>query len=170
MSVSRVKYIKEYNPIVSYTYSSGTVSVTANNHGLFTGIPVSLTSDIHYSAVNGLANVTSANTFTVESYIHPQDLTHFSINGYISTGVKEAQTLPRGRGIDSVLQSYTNGSGGATVSIDVSLDTENWISLGSMTVTSTNSAYIFVSPSWAYYRANVSTLAANTNLVLMSSE
>jgi hypothetical protein len=172
MSVSRVKYIKQYFPITSYSYSSSntTVSITANNHGLFTGIPVSLTSDKHYSAYNGSANVTSANTFTVQSYINPQDLTHFSIDGYVSTGAKEAQTLPRGRAVDSVIQAYSNGSGGATVSIDVSLDTNHWISLGSMTTTNTNSAFVFVSPSWAYYRANVTSITANSNLVLMSSE
>jgi hypothetical protein len=172
MSVSRVKYIKQYFPITSYSYSSSntTVSITATNHGLFTGIPLALTSDKHYSAYNGSANVTSANTFTVQSYINPQNLTHFSIDGYISTGQKEAQTLPRGRGIDSVIQTYTNGSGGATVSIEVSLDTQHWISVGTMVVTNTNTAFVSVSPSWAYYRANVTALAANSNLVLMSSE
>nr|QMP82944.1 MAG: hypothetical protein [Caudoviricetes sp.] len=172
MSVSRVKIVKQYFPIESYSYSSSntTVSVTANNHGLYTGIPVSLTSNIHYSAYNGSANVTSANTFTVESYINPQDLTHFSINGYVSSGEKEYQTLPRGRGIDSIIQTYSNGAGGATVSIDVSLDANHWISLGSMTVSNTNSAFIPVSPSWAYYRANVVSLVANSNVVLISSE
>nr|QMP83659.1 MAG: hypothetical protein [Caudoviricetes sp.] len=171
MSVSRVKTIKQYFPITSYSYSSSntTVSITANNHGLFTGIPVALTSDKHYSAYNGSANVTSSNTFTVQSYVNPQDLTHFSIDGYIATGAGEAQTLPRGRGVDSVIQTYTNGAGGATVSIDVSLDIQHWINLGTMTVT-TNSAFISVSPSWAYYRANVTSLTANSNLVLMSSE
>lgn len=172
MSVSRVKYIKQYFPLTSYSYSTSnnTVYVTATNHGLFTGIPVALTSDKHYTAYNGSANVTSSNTFTIQSYINPQDLTHFSISGYTASGEKDAQTLPRGRGIDSVIQTYTNGSGGSTVAIDVSLDTENWISLGRMTVTSSNSGYIFVNPSWAYYRANVTSIDANTNVVLMSSE
>ena len=172
MSVSRVKYIKQYFPITSYSYSSSnnTVSITSDSHGLFTGIPVALTSDKHYSAYNGSANVTSANTFTIESYVNPQDLTHFSINGYTSTGAKDYQTLPRGRGIDSIIQTYANGAGGATVTIDVSLDANRWISLGSMTVTNTNSAFIPVSPSWAYFRANVVSLVANSNLVVISSE
>ena len=171
MSVSRVKYINQYFPLDSYSYSSSnnTVSVTSESHGLYTGANIALTSDKHYSAYNGIATVTSANTFTMESNINPQDLTHFSINGYLTTGLGEAQTLPRGRGIDSVIQCYANGAGGGTVSIQVSLDKNHWITLGSMTVT-TNSGYISVSPSWAYYRANVSTLTANSNLVLMSSE
>ena len=172
MSVSRVKYIKQYFPLTSYSYQSSntTVSIVANNHGLFTGIPVTLTSDKHSSAYNGTANVTSANTFTVSSYINPQDLTHFSINGYISTGAGSEQSLPHGRGIDSVIQAYTNGSGGsATSTIEVSLDASHWITAGTMTVNS-NTSYITISPAWVYYRANVTSIAANTNLVLMASD
>ena len=172
MSTPRVKYIKKYFPIESYSYSSGTVTVNATNHGLFTGVPVSLTSDIHYSSYNGTANVTGANSFTVSSTINPQDLTHFSINGAISTGVTDAHTIPRGTGADTVVQSYVNGSNGAVYKIDLSLDGSHWINYTSVTHGSSdgNTMYNIISPGWAYLRANVTTIGANTNLVLMTSE
>ena len=67
MSVSRVKYIKQYVPVSSYTYDSGNsvVSITtASNHLLFTGVPIFLTSDKQYSAYNTVATVISSNTIT----------------------------------------------------------------------------------------------------------
>ena len=172
MSVSRVKYSKQFFTVSSVSYNSGTVTVTANNHGLFTGIPVSLTSDTNYSVINGNATVTSANTFTIASNISPQFVTHFSISGHLTTGEKEAQTLPRATGTETIVQSYVSGSGGATYKLDVSLDKEHWINLQTVThgSTSGNTTYVSISPGWAYMRANVTVLGANTNLVIMSGE
>ena len=121
---------------------------------------------------NGTANVTGANSFTVSSTINPQDLTHFSINGAISTGVTDAHTIPRGTGADTVVQSYVNGSNGAVYKIDLSLDGSHWINYTSVTHGSSdgNTMYNIISPGWAYLRANVTTIGANTNLVLMTSE
>jgi len=172
MSVSRVKYPKYFSTVVSTTYNSGTVTVTANNHGLFTGIPVALTSDTNYAVINGYATVTSANTFTIASNINPQFVTHFAINGYLTSGEKEAQTLPRATGTETIVQSYVNGSGAASYKLDVSLDKEHWITLATVPHSSTsgNTAYTTISPGWAYYRANVTSIGANTNLVVMSGE
>ena len=172
MSVSRVKYIKQFFVVSSTSYNSGTITAIANNHGLFTGIPVSLTSDKNYAVINGNATVTSANTFTIASNIEPQFVTHFSINGYLTTGEKEAQTLPRATGTETIVQSYVNGTGGATYKLDVSLDKEHWINLQTVTHSSTsgNTNYITISPGWAYMRANVASIGANTNLVIMTGE
>lgn len=172
MSLSRIKYIKSYYPINSYTYSNNVITVTSNNHVLYTGIPVSLTSDINYGAVNGIANVTSSNTFTVTFTGHVQNLTHYYINGYVSTGEKEAQTLPRATGTSTIIQSYVNGTGGAAYNIDLSLDKSHWILAANATHTTTNNdtAFLTIDPGWAYYRANVTSIGANTNLVFISGE
>ena len=172
MSVSRVKYPKQFSSVVSTTFNSGTVTVTANNHGLFTGIPVALTSDKNYAVINGFATVTSANTFTIANFTNPQDVTHFAIKGYLTTGEKEAQTLPRATGTETIVQSYVNGAGGATYKLDVSLDSEHWVNLQTISHASVsgNTSYVTISPGWAYYRANVTTIGANTNLVIMSGE
>lgn len=174
MSISRVKYIKQYFPVLSYTFSSGSTEVTANNHLLFTGIPVSLTSDKQYFAYNSYATVTSGNTFTIPSTEYIHNITHFSINGYVSgqSGEMEAQTLPRATGTETIVQSYVNGAGGASYKIDVSLDKEHWINMGTIShaTVSGNTAYMTLSPGWAYMRANVVSIGANTNLVIMTGE
>ena len=174
MSVSRVKYSKQFFSVstVSFDSGTGTVTVTANSHGLFTGIPVALTSDTNYSVINGNATVTSANTFTIASYVNPQFVTHFSINGFLTIGEKGAQTLPRATGTETIVQSYVNGAGGASYKLDVSLDKEHWITLNTITHASVsgNTSYATISPGWAYYRANVASIGANTNLVIMSGE
>lgn len=173
MSLSRIKYIKQNFPISSYTYANGKITVTSSgNHNLFTGLPVTLISDINYYAVNGTANVTSANTFSINYTKHVQDLTHYGYNGYISTGAKDAQTLPRATGTETIVQSYVTGTGGAAYNIDVSLDAQHWIVAANATHTSTSDDTVFltISPGWAYYRANVTAIGANTNLVFISGE
>lgn len=176
MSTQRVKYIKQFFPLTSYTYNNNVFSVVANNHLLFTGVPVYLTSDRNYGAVKGIANVTSSNTFTVttEGTFFDQQLTHFAVDGYLptQTGTKPEQTLPRATGTDTIIQTYTNGAGGASVSFDVSLDTSHWINVGTVTNASVsgNTNYITLKPGWAYYRANVVSIGADTNVVIMSGE
>jgi len=179
MSVSRIKYIKQYVPVSSYTYDSGNsvVSITtSSNHLLFTGVPIFLTSDKQYSAYNTVATVISANTITapVTAVNYIQGLTHVGLFGYLPTqiGAQEAQTLPRATGTQSVVQSYVNGAGGAEYGIEVSLDTSHWIAVNTVThgATSGNTMYSTISPGWAYMRANVTSIGTNTNLVIMTGE
>jgi hypothetical protein len=178
MSLSRVKYIKQYYPVQSFTYdtANGIVTiVTPGNHNLWTGVNVSITSDVTYGACYGTANVSSANTFSVKysNYIDGS-ITNYEINGYITgtTGGQTEQTLPRGTGTDTVIQSYVNGSGGASYFVEVSLDKSHWISTANVThaAADQNTSSITIKPGWAYYRANVVSIGANTNLVIMSGE
>lgn len=176
MSSSRVKHIKQFYQINSYKFDSanGLVTVTANGHNLFSNVKVILTSDINYDGVKGVANVTSSNTFTVSTITDPQFLTHYVVYGYLpgQTGAQVEQTLPRATGTDTIIQSYVNGTGGASYYIDVSLDSSNWIRANSIThgSDSGNTTYVTIKPGWAYYRANVASVGANTNLVIMSGE
>lgn len=176
MSSARVRYIKQFFPIESYSYDSGTVTITANTQFLYTGLPVYLNSTIQYSNFKGTANVLNGNTFTVNvsarNYI--QDLSHFSVDGYLpgQTGGQVEHTLPRGTGCDTVVQSFVNGSGGASYDIDLSLDKTHWIKFDSVThgTVDGNTSAVFIAPGWAYLRANLSSVGANTNLVIMTSE
>lgn len=176
MSTQRVKYIKQFFPLTSYTYNNNVFSVVANNHLLFTGVPVYLTSDRNYGAVKGIANVTSSNTFTVttEGTFFDQQLTHFAVDGYLptQTGGQSEHTLPRGTGCDTVVQSYVNGTGGASFVVEVSLDKYHWIPSANITHSTTNNdtGFITISPGWAYMRTNINSIGANTNLVIMTGE
>lgn len=176
MSVSRVKFIKEYFPLTSYQIdgANNKINVVANSHNLFTGITVSLSSDINYGSYTAPATVTSSNTFSVQipASINIQNLTNYYTFGYTSTGAKSGQTLPRATGTDTVIQSYVNGTGGATYTIDLSLDSTHWIAANTIVhgADSGNTSFVTIKPGWAYYRANVTALGANTNLVIMSGE
>ena len=174
MSVSRVRYIKNFFPIVSYTYTNDLITVVANNHNLFTGVDVTLTSGVSYDAYTAKANVTSANTFTVQCNKHMQNIDSYCINGFLTgqTGEKPAHTLPRSTGTDTIVQSYVNGTGGAGYKIDVSLDGVHWIPANTVShsTTSDDTAFVTLKPGWAYMRANVTSVGANTNLVIMTGE
>jgi len=176
MSSQRVRYIRQFFPIGSYTYNTttATYSITANNHLLFEGVPVYLVSEPYNTTHLSTANVTSSNTFNVSCPSDLPKLSHYYVNGYLSnqTGVKPEHTLPRATGTETIVQTYVNGTGGASLSVDVSLDTQHWINVGSIVngTASGNTGYITISPGWAYMRPNVVSIGANTNLVIMTGE
>ena len=105
MSVSRVKYIKQFFPIKSYSFDSGNnvINVVANSHNLFSNVTVSLSSDINYGSYTGVATVVDANNFSVQCSQNLQGLTNFYVFGYLSgqTGNQSEQTLPRATGTDT---------------------------------------------------------------------
>lgn len=176
MSVSRVKYIKQFYPVSSYVFdeANSAIVVTSNNHVLYANADVYLASGTQYSALKTKVLSNTVNTFTVSATSNVAYVTNYYINGYVTgqTGTKEPQTLPRATGTDAVVQSYVTGTGGATYSIDVSLDTEHWITHSTVThgTTNGNTGFVFISPGWAYMRANVSSIGTNTNLVIMTGE
>lgn len=176
MSVSRIKYIKQFFPIQSYVFDSANsqIVITSTNHPLYANANINLTSGIQYEAYNAKVVSKTVNTFTVSASANLAYLTNFYINGYVTgqTGAKDPQTIPRATGTDTVIQSYVDGSGGASYIIEVSLDNSHWISLGTMTHASSdgNTAFTTISPGWAYMRANIASIGANTNLVIMTAE
>lgn len=183
MSTQRVKYIKQFFPIESYTYDSANtraviVANTVYTNLLYTGLPIYLCSNIQYSNFKTVANnvVANSNTFTssVSAVNYIQNMSHIGVDGYLpgQTGPQAEQTLPRGTGCDTVVQSFVNGTGGASYNLELSLDTTHWINFASVTHGSDNGNTVatFIAPGWAYMRANLSSVGANTNLVIMSSE
>ena len=174
MSSQRVRYIKNFYPIDSYTNDriNGEVDVVANNHHLFSGATVYLTSDRDYTNFKGVANVTSSNTFSVNCYLDQNTLTHYCIDGYLETqtGDKGAHSLPRAVGVDTIVQCYTTGVNGATLRVDVSLDETHWIYANTLTLNANSIGYITLPKGWAYMRPNVVSIGANTNLTIMTGD
>lgn len=176
MSTSRVKYQKQFFPVESYVYdeANGKINITSTGHILFNNVSITLISGASYDALTGLATVINANTFSVPAITNLQFIDNYVVNGYLTnqTGTKPAQTLPRGTGTETIIQSYVSGTGGASYVIDVSLDTSHWIPVANVTHSNTNNdtGFITISPGWAYYRANINSIGANTNLVIMSGE
>ncbi len=175
MSLSRIKYIKQFYQIASYTFTNNNINiVTVNDHNLYTGIEVNLSSDRNYSSYKGIANVTSANTFSVPSNNNIELLTNYYVKGYYTgqSGTQSAETLPRATGTQLIIQSYVSGNGAANVIIETSLDASHWIPAGYINHTNINddTGFLSISPGWAYMRANIVSLGANTNLVLIIGE
>lgn len=175
MSTSRVKYQKQFFAVSSFSKDSTTVTITSTeDHNLFDGIPVTITSGASYDAHTATITVTSANTFTMGCTKHIQNIDNYCINGYITgqTGPQAPQTLPRGTGCNTVVQSYVTGTGGASYGVELSLDNDHWVSFATIThgTTSGNTQFTTIAPGWTYMRANLTSIGANTNLVLMTSE
>lgn len=176
MSVSRIKYIKQFFPIQSYVFDSANsqIVITSNNHILYANANINLTSGIQYEAYSAKVVSNTTNTFTVAATANLAYLTNYYVNGYVTgqTGGKDPQTLPRATGTDTVVQSYVDGTGGASYSIEVSLDNSHWIDFASISHATSdgNTQHAFISPGWAYMRANLSSIGANTNLVIMTAE
>lgn len=176
MSTQRVRYIKQFFPIETYSFDSGNnkITVVSNNHTLFTGTKLYLASGTRYETYPKVATVISSNTFTVTSTSNIPYLDSFYVNGFLpgQTGAKPEHTLPRATGTETIVQSYVDGAGGAAYTVDVSLDTSHWITISTITHASVsgNTGYVTISPGWAYMRANVTAVGANTNLVIMTCE
>lgn len=174
MGQSRVKNITQTFGISSYTFDSSNSIIkitTTNNHDLFTGIPVLLNSDIQYTSNTTVANVQTANTFWANSSVYLNNLTSYTIKGYLSnnSGVQSEITLPRGTGVPLIIESYVQGTGGAAYGIDLSTDGKHWISNTSYIIHTTsdgNTANTEIIPGWPYMRANLGSVGANTNLVI----
>lgn len=181
MATTRVKTPKQYFPIESYSYDSANsiatiVANTAYTNLLFANAAIYLASSTQYTDYKTSVRTKSGNTFTasVATAQYIQNLSHFGVDGYLpgQTGGQEPQTLPRGTGTETIIQSYVSGTGSASYVIDVSLDTSHWIPVANVTHANTNNdtGFITISPGWAYYRANINSIGANTNLVIMSGE
>lgn len=181
MSTQRVKTIKQYFPIESYSFDSANsiatiVANTAYTNLLFANLNIYLSSTTQYTNYKTSVKTVVGNTFTatVETAQYIQNLSHFGVDGYLpsQTGSQAEQTLPRGTGTETIVQSYVSGTGGASYIIDVSLDKTHWIPAANVVHSSVNNdtGFVTISPGWAYYRANLTSVGANTNLVIMSGE
>lgn len=181
MATTRVKYHKQYFPIESYTFDSANsvatiVANTAYTNLLYANLAIYLASSSQYTDYKTSVGTVSGNTFTasVATAQYIQNLSHFGVDGYLpgQTGGQEEHTLPRGTGCDTVVQSFVSGTGGASYNIDVSLDKSHWIPVGTITHTtaSEDTGFITISPGWVYMRANLISVGANTNLVILTGE
>lgn len=181
MATTRVKYHKQYFPIKSYTFDSANsvatiVANTAYTNLLYANLAIYLASSSQYTDYKTSVGTVSGNTFTasVATAQYIQNLSHFGVDGYLpgQTGGQAEQTIPRGTGAETVIQSYVSGTGGASYIIELSLNKTHWIASANVSHSNTNNntGFITVSPGWAYYRANINSIGANTNLVIMSGE
>lgn len=89
------------------------------------------------------------------------------------TGGQPAFSIPRGiSSSGAILQTFVTGTGGATYTLELSLDGIHWV-LAVATVTHAgttgDTAFVTISPDWAYGRINPSVIGAATKLTAMLS-
>lgn len=87
------------------------------------------------------------------------------------TGGQPSFTIPRGQGdTNAVMQSFVTGTGGATYTLELSQDGIHWITAVATVThagTTGDTAFVTISPAWAYGRINLSVIGAATTLTVL---
>ncbi len=181
MSSRRVKKItRELDYTATYSSGTGLLTVTTATHYLTSTNKVRLYfADAPQELNNVTATVTSSTTFTIPltaieaTRVQAVGKVVIDFYGPSQTGVQEAFTIPRGQGSGNlVIQSYVTGTGGATYTLELSLDAVHWITAVATVThsgTSGDTAFITVDPAWAYARINPSAIGAATQLTILLS-
>ena len=178
MSTPRVKYLKQFFTITSANWDTNTLTVvTPVAHNLYNGMTVTMVTSNNPQQLTGTVTVTNTTTFTIacEAAKNVGGWYQYFITGFLpgQTGGVGAFTIPRGTGAAVVIQSYVSGTGGATYSVDLSLDGIHWVASGTTLThagTNNDTQSMTVAPGWAYMRPNITTIGAATNLVIMTAE
>ena len=176
MSSNRVRKLRQIFPVQSFSWSGDDLTiVTADPHLLYTGLTIQADNiDTAYDSVVGIITVVDANTFTISGKFTLGRFFQYQVVGFLpgQTGGVGVYTLPRSTGFPMVIQSYVSGIGGATYTMEVSMDGIHWIQLDSVTHSGTDGAtdYKTIAPGWVYFRPNISIIGAETNLVLIVGE
>lgn len=178
MSTPRVKYLKQYFGITSATWNANVLTVvTPVAHNLYNGMTVTMVTPNNPQQLTGTVTVSNTTTFTIacEAAKNVGGWFQYFIAGFLpgQTGGVGAHTIPRGTGATMVVQSYVVGTGGATYTIDLSLDGVHWTASGTTVThgtTDNDTQSATIAPGWAYMRPNITSIGAATNLVIMTAE
>lgn len=170
MSSAKVKTVSKR--IINYTstWATGTLTVTTSSaHYLATGNIVSLQFADTPQELNRVAvTVTGANTFTIALTDGNQvQSVGKVIIGYWGTGVTGDQdvfSLPKATGTASVLQFTASGTGGASLTVYVTVDGIGWVALPTVSLAAADLAtdFITIAPGWAQAKVNVTSVGAAT--------
>lgn len=173
MSASRIKYITQEFPLASSTWNGSvyTANTVSANSLLFSNVEVTLigSTKTYTAPITVLAN----NQFSMSMNAAQHDQYHlYQVKGYLpgQTGPQSAQALQRGMATDAIVQSFVTGTGAAQYNIEVSLDTEHFINSATIihNTTSGDTGFITVAPGWSHFRANITSVGANTLLTIIT--
>lgn len=185
MSTARVRFLNQKINISQTSWSEQTKTLTltcGSPHNLYTGATVIVASTLTLDQYNTPKAVTvvSPTVFTVnftgvEYNQFQYDIYPYAVvNGFLpgQTGGIGQYTLPRQTGNSAIIQSYVTGTGGASYSIEVSLDGVHWISAATISHSTTNNdtGFVTVQPGWAYIRPNIASIGANTTLSIITGQ
>lgn len=174
MSATRIKKLEQEFRISSFSWNGNILTInTLSDHMLYNGVQV-IVKDVNFT-LNGVVTVINATSFSVPVEYRQGSFYGYTIDGFLpgQVGFPEPgkYSIARGHSTAYIIQSYTEGTGGANFSIDLSLDGNHWISnVASISHNTVNndSGYIVISPGWTFFRANLSSVGANTTLKIIT--
>lgn len=174
MSTRRVKQATRTLKVLSSTFLNGVTTITVDQtHYLTTGDLVTVrTINNPIVFVDIPVTVTSATAFSIVTVndCRITETAEVQINFYATgqTGGMPGITLANVSGAPAVLQSYVKGTGGATYTIEGSLDNVHWTLDGAGTIThlgvTDNTQAAIISPAWLWVRINITVIGAATKL------
>ena len=169
--ITKFKRIYDYTA----TWAAGVLTVTttditgtATPHFLVSGTTVDIQcNNAPQLLVKQVVTTTGANTFTIA--VPNSDFLKGKVTvDYFSTGQSGlfSITSPQSNGLNSIVQSFVTGTGGAVYVLAGSLDGIHWNTLATITHLGTTGDTQFTSiPSaWAYMSINVTSIGAATRL------
>lgn len=181
MSSRKVKQITrtlQCSNVVKSGTGPYTHTCTTGTHNILSGDVLLLVNFGNYPQQLRDVTTTTGTTGTTVVFTTAEDITintnaFFYLNYYSTgqTGAQDSFTLPITEGSRALLQSYVVGTGGATYTLEGSLDGNFWSTLSTIShTTSTNdSAFQSLSDPWSYYRINISVIGASTKLYLLGA-
>jgi hypothetical protein len=182
MSSTKIRKVKAPVLDATLTWSANTLTVvTTTAHNLVTGDLVDIeVQNSPQELIQVPVTVTNSTTFTVSASPYWTDVSvpTATLNGKVTisffrtgqTG-RFAFTAPRSSGIAAVVQSFVIGTGGASYTLDGSLDGVHWTNIATITHTTTtgDTQSAQVSPAWAYLSINITSIGAATSLTVLYS-
>lgn len=158
------------------TWAAGVLTVnTTGNHYLASTNTVDLVNATGDKLVDVAVTVTSGTQFTVATTESTAYLAGTVVIPYFSTGmtgVQAAESFARSLAVSSVVQSYVTGTGGASYTVNGSLDGVHWSAIGSAVThagTTNDTQSVAIEPGWMYITINISSIGAGTQLTVMHS-
>ncbi len=176
MSSTKVKSVS-YTLPATLSYAAGVLTVTtASVHNLVTGNTVNITAQDSPQQLIGVAvTVTSTTTFTVPVSTQWSDvgIPISTLQGNVKVSIfntgnlaRYPFTAPRSSGLAAVMQSFVIGTGGASYTVDGSLDGSHWTNIATVThgTVSGDTQSATISPAWVYLSINITAIGAATSL------
>jgi len=164
------------------TYLNGVLTVTTQTaHYLLSNDNISLhgyRSQAVMSIANKPVTVVNATSFTIDYLFTDESHALEFLKGIMETSVFRAGvtgrfsfSLGKTTGSPIVIQSFVIGTGGASYTLDVSLDNEHWTNVATVThigtTGDTQSAQI--APVWVYGSIDITSIGAATSLTILHS-
>lgn len=174
MSSSKVR---KFNRVLEFTatWATDTLTITTvGNHYLVSGDTVDVFAGHGaFTIIGAVVTVIDATSFSVattDAFSFLDGKVQIDIFRTGQTG-RFVKTAPRSVGNAAVVQSFVVGTGGASYTIDGSLDGVHWTNIATVThgILTGDTQFAQIAPMWAYISIDITSIGADTSLEVMYS-